>query len=226
MKRIFYLNLLIIICTFIGIASNANANDIEKRFIDAGLVDLNTIDNTIQVDLVNSAPEKNYFQENFYGGLNKCYLRKEVAVKLSQAQKLLKTNYPELSLQTLDCARPRSVSEKMYQKMKVTKYEKYVANPKTGSMHNYGIAVDITIVDSTGKELDMGFSPFRKGNMEIYWQFAKMKLGKKRTKQQKANLQLLSNTMINSGFIPLSHEWWHFDGMPKDQARKMFKIIE
>jgi D-alanyl-D-alanine dipeptidase len=153
-------------------------------------------------------------------------LRKEVAAKLSQAQKILKTNHPELSLQTLDCARPRSVSEKMYQKMKGTKYEKYVADPKTGSMHNYGIAVDITIVDSTGKELDMGFSPFRKSNMEIYWQFTKMKLGKKVTKQQKANLQLLSNTMISSGFIPLRHEWWHFDGMPKDQARKMFKIIE
>jgi D-alanyl-D-alanine dipeptidase len=93
-------------------------------------------------------------------------------------------------------------------------------------MHNYGIAVDITIVDSTGKELDMGFSPFRKSTIEMYWQFANMKRGKKLTKQQNANLHLLSATMRNSGFIPLSHEWWHFDGMPKDQARKMFKIIE
>lgn len=215
-----------IIVSIIGIVTNADANDIEKRFTDAGLVNVNAIDPTIQVDLVNSDPQKNFFRENFYGRLNKCYLRKEVAIKLSQAQKLLKANYPELSLQTLDCARPRSVSAKMYEKMKGTKFEKYVANPQTGSMHNYGVAVDITIVNSSGKELDIGFTPFRKSDMEIYWQFAQMKLGKKLTKQQKANLQLLAATMKSSGFIPLSHEWWHFDGMPKDQARKMFKIIE
>jgi D-alanyl-D-alanine dipeptidase len=226
MTRSIYIIFFIVIFAFIGIVTNADANDIEKRFIEAGLVDVNTIDTTIQVDLVNSDPKKNYFRENFYGGLNKCYLRKDVATKLSQAQKLLKSKHPELSLQTLDCARPRSVSAKMYEKMKGTKYEKYVANPKTGSMHNYGIAVDITIVDSSGKELDMGFTPFRKSDIEIYWQFAKMKLGKKLTKEQKANLQLLASTMKNSGFIPLSHEWWHFDGMPKDQARKMYKIIE
>ena len=216
----------IIIFAIIGSVTQADANDIEKRFIEAGLVDVNTIDSTIQVDLVNSDPQKNYFRENFYSGLNKCYLRKDVATKLSQAQNILKSKHPELSLQTLDCARPRSVSAKMYEKMKGTKYEKYVANPKTGSMHNYGIAVDITIVDSSGKELDMGFTPFRKSDIEIYWQFAKMKLGKKLTKQQKANLQLLASTMKSSGFIPLSHEWWHFDGMPKEQARKMYKIIE
>jgi zinc D-Ala-D-Ala dipeptidase len=226
MNRSIYNILIIFILALIGIVTNADANDIEKRFIDAGLVNVNNIDSTIQVDLVNSDPQKNYFRENYYDGLNKCYLRKEVAAKLSQAQKLLKAHHPELSLQTLDCARPRSVSAKMYEKMKGTRYEKYVANPKTGSMHNYGIAVDITIVDSSGKELDMGFTPFRKSDMSIYWQFAKMKLGKKLTKQQKANLQLLASTMKSSGFIPLSHEWWHFDGMPKDQARKMFKIIE
>lgn len=226
MYKKLYVNLISIICIFFLIASDTYANDIERKFIEAGLVDANTIDKTIQVDLVNSNPTKNYFRENFYNGLNKCYLRKEVAVKLAQAQKLLKTKHPELSLQILDGARPRSVSRKMYEKMKGTKFEKFVANPQTGSMHNYGIAVDITIADSTGKELDMGFSPFRKSDIELYWQFAKMKLGKKLTKKQMANLKLLNETMTKSGFIPLSHEWWHFDGMPKDQARKMFKIIE
>ncbi|MFO7570270.1 MAG: M15 family metallopeptidase [Smithellaceae bacterium] len=226
MNRSISISIVVIFFALTGIVVNADANDIEKMFIEAGLIDVSSIDATIQVDLVNSDPQKNYFRENFYGGLNKCYLRKDVATKLSQAQKFLKTNHPELSLQTLDCARPRSVSVKMYEKMKGTKYEKYVANPKTGSMHNYGIAVDVTIADSSGKELDMGFSPFRKSDIEIYWQFAKMKLGKKLTKQQKTNLMLLENTMKSSGFIPLSHEWWHFDGMPKDQARKMYKIIE
>jgi D-alanyl-D-alanine dipeptidase len=139
--------LLIIVSYFLNVGNIAQANAIEKKFTDAGLVDVNTIDNTIQVDLANSDPKKNYFRENYYNGLDKAYLRKEVATKLSNAQRFLKTNHPEFSLLILDAARPRSVSKMMYEKMKGTKFEKYVANPKKGSMHNYGIAVDITIVD-------------------------------------------------------------------------------
>jgi D-alanyl-D-alanine dipeptidase len=114
----------------------------------------------------------------------------------------------------------------MYEKMKGTKFEKYVANPNKGSMHNFGVAVDITIVDENGEELDMGFSPFRKSTFEIYWQFVKMKLGFDLNDKQIGNRKLLSETMINAGFLPLSHEWWHFNGMPKDQARKKYLIIE
>ncbi|MCP3872781.1 MAG: M15 family metallopeptidase, partial [Desulfobacteraceae bacterium] len=83
-----------------------------------------------------------------------------------------------------------------------------------------------TIVDKNGNELDMGFTPFRKTTLEIYWQFAKMKLGFKLTSEQTKNRRLLFDTMKNAGFLPLSHEWWHFNGMPKNEARKRFKIIE
>ena len=194
--------------------------------MNAGLVDVNTIDNTIQVDLVNSDPKKNYFRENYYDGLEKAYLRKEVAIKLSTAQKTLKTKYSKYSLLILDAARPRSVSKKMYEKMKGTKFEKYVANPTKGSMHNYGIAVDITIIDENGKEIDMGFSPFRKSKLELYWQFAKLKMGFKLIKEQATNRKLLADTMKKAGFLPLSYEWWHFNGMTKDQARRKYNIIE
>lgn len=117
---------------FLCIGNIAQANDIEKKFIDAGLVDVNNIDNTIQVDLVNSDPKKNYFRENFYNGLNKAYLQKEVATKLSKAQTLLRSKNQGLSLQILDAARPRSVSRMMYEKMKGTKFERFVANPEEG----------------------------------------------------------------------------------------------
>jgi len=206
--------------------SLGQSNEIENKFIDAGLVDINTIDHSIQVDLVNSDPKKNYFREDYYEGLTRAYLRKEVALKLLKAQKILKAKYPGYSLLILDAARPRSVSKLMYEKMKGTKFEKYVADPKNGSMHNYGIAVDITIVDEKGQELDMGFTPFRKNTLEIYWQFIKMKMSSKLTKEQAANRKFLSDTMKSAGFLPLSHEWWHFNGMPKDEARKRYKIIE
>ena len=190
------------------------------------MVNVNSIDNTIKVELVNSDPKKNYFREDYYRGLNKAYLRKEVAVKLSKAQKLLKTKQPDYSLLILDAARPRSVSRLMYDKMKGTKFEKYVANPSKGSMHNYGVAVDISIVDGNGGELDMGFSPFKKSTLEIYWQFAKIKLGFNLNDEQIGNRKLLSEIMLSAGFLPLSHEWWHFNGMPKELARKKYQIIE
>lgn len=204
----------------------ATENETEKKFIRAGLVDINSIDSTIQVDLVNSDPDKNYFREDYYGGLNKAYLRKEVAVKLSSAQKILGQNHPGYSLLILDAARPRGVSRRMYEKMKGTRFEKFVANPDRGSMHNYGIAVDLTIVDAAGKEIDMGFTPFRKSTIKLYWAYAKKKLGVELTDKQKENRRLLADTMTSAGFIPLSFEWWHFNGMPKDEARRRFPIIE
>ncbi len=226
MKLICYTYLIQTALLFLFFSIHAYANDIEKKFIEAGLADVHTVDKTILVELVNSDPQKNFFRQDFYSGLNKAYLQKEVAVKISKAQAILKSKKPGFLLQILDAARPRSVSKLMYDKMKGTKFEKFVANPEKGSMHNYGIAVDITITDRTGNEIDMGFSPFRKSTAEIYWQYAKMKLGFKLTKEQSKNRQLLSDTMKQAGFIPLSHEWWHFDGMRKEQARKKYKIIE
>ncbi|CAB1076024.1 Putative peptidase [Olavius algarvensis Delta 1 endosymbiont] len=226
MRYCSFLYFFIILSFFLNVGNAAQVSGIEKRFIDAGLVDISTIDNTIQVDLVNSNPKNNYFRENYYNGLDKAYLRKDVAIKLSNAQKVLKAKHPNYSLLILDAARPRSVSKKMYEKMKGTKFEKYVANPEKGSMHNYGIAVDITIVDENSKEIDMGFTPFRKSTLKLYWQFAKMKMGFKLNQKQAENRNLLSDTMKKAGFFPLSYEWWHFNGMPKDQARRKYKIIE
>ncbi len=218
--------LFIIALSLFSSTSAILANEVEKKFIDAGLVDIKTFDNSIQVDLVNSNPNNNFFRENYYNGLQKAYLREEVAKKLSNAQKILHLSHPNFSLQILDASRPRSVSKMMYNKMKGTRFEKYVANPQKGSMHNYGIAVDITIIDNKGIELDMGISPFRKSNMEIYWQYAKKKIGFSLTVKQVNNRKLLTDTMIAAGFIPLSFEWWHFNGLNKTIARQRFEIIE
>ena len=218
---------LILISTLLVLLAslNCHANEIEIKFIEAGLVDIHTVDESIKVDLVNSDPDKNYFRENFYDGLNKAYLRREVVKKLSKAQKHLKAVFPSYSIQIMDAARPRGVSWRMYDKMKGTRFEKFVADPQKGSMHNYGIAVDVTIVDGDGKEIDMGFTPFYKSDLSIYWGYAKLKLFDLDA-TQKENRALLSKVMQQAGFIPLSYEWWHFNGMRKDEARKQYKIIE
>ena len=140
-------------------------------------------------------------------------------------KKNLKSKFPEYSILIMDAARPRSVSQLMYDKMKGTKFEKFVANPDKGSMHNYGIAVDVTIVDRSDNEIDMGFTPFYKSNLSIYWGYAKLKMFDL-SEAQKNNRKILSTVMRKAGFLPLSYEWWHFNGMPKDEARKKYKIIE
>jgi len=216
-----------LISVFIAIMADTtcHANDIENRFIEAGLVDIHTVDESIKVDLVNSDPDKNFFRENFYNGLAKAYLRKEVAKKLSSAQKYLKSEFPDYSILIMDAARPRCVSQLMYDQMKGTKFEKFVANPAKGSMHNYGIAVDVTIVDGNGKKIDMGFTPFYRSNLSIYWGYAKLKIFDL-NESQKLSRKLLSNIMKKAGFFPLSYEWWHFNGMPKDETRIKYNIIE
>ncbi len=210
--------------TFI-INSNCFANKIEEKFKQAGLIDVHTIDKSIKVNLVNSDPKNNYFRENYYNGLNKAFLQKEVAIKLSMAQKYLKTKFPKYSLMIMDAARPRSVSKQMYDKMKGTKFEKFVANPQKGSMHNYGVAVDITIIDMNGDEIDMGFSPFYKNDFSIYWSYTKKKIFSLSDKQKK-NRKLLAEVMVKAGFTPLSFEWWHFNGVSKKKTRKQHSIIE
>ena len=218
--------LIVVVFLLDSLPINAHGNELETKFIAAGLVDVQRFDKTIRVDLVNSDPQKNFFREDFYNGLRTAYLRKEIAVKLAGAQRNLKLRNPGYSLLVLDAARPRSVSVLMYEKMKGTRFEKFVADPRKGSMHNYGVAVDITIVDESDKELDMGFSPFRKTRFEIYWGYVKKKLGLPLTDVQKKNRQLLADTMVGAGFIPLHFEWWHFNGMPKAEARRRFDIIE
>lgn len=73
---------------------------------------------------------------------------KKNALKLAQDQEFLVAKRSNYSILVIDAVRPRSVSYQMYEKLKNTPYRKFVADPKYGSMHNYGAAVDVILVDS------------------------------------------------------------------------------
>lgn len=128
-----------------------------------------------------------------------CYLRKEVAVQLSKVQADLKKR--GYSLKIYDGYRPRSIQYKFWE---ICPDSRYVANPKKGSRHNRGAAVDLTIIDKEGKELDMGtdFDDFTKKAHRNCISLSK---------QAQSNRKLLENIMEKHGFIGLSTEWWHFD---------------
>lgn len=201
------------------------SNEVEQRFIDAGLIDVQTVDSTLLVMLVNSNRHNNIFRKDLYGGLEKAYLQKEVALKLKRAQAILKKRYPSYSLCILDAARPRSVSRIMYETLRFTQFKKFVANPTSGSMHNYGIAVDISIHNGE-RLLDMGPTPFFKSRLKIKLMYLRKQKGKKPSAEQLKNCKVLSTVMKEAGFYPLSFEWWHFNGLKKATARRTYKIIE
>lgn len=74
-----------------------------------------------------------------------------------KAQRALKELHPSYSLIIYDAARPMSVQKKMWNVVKGTSKYKYVSNPnRGGGLHNYGLAVDISILDSFGQPLPMG----------------------------------------------------------------------
>ncbi len=126
----------------------------------------------------------------------------------------------------MDAARPNSVSWMMYEDVKGSVFERYVANPNSGSMHNYGAAVDLTIVNKKGKRIDMGLIPFYKGRLGVkiayVWQD---KILGGVSEKAKMNRKLLKDVMLEAGFFPLSFEWWHFNGFKKSFIRANYKMI-
>lgn len=102
------------------------------------------------------ATTNNFVGRNLYGVFNRAYLQKLAAEKLDRASANLKIAQPKYKLLIFDALRPRSVQHLLWDKVKGTDQQKYVANPQSGSIHNYGFAVDLSIVDESGKELDMG----------------------------------------------------------------------
>jgi len=107
-----------------------------------------------------------------------------------------------LGLKIYDAYRPYSVTIKFYE---VTPDTNYVADPRKGSKHNRGCAIDLSLIDlKTGKELDMptGFDSFSKKAGANYQNLSK---------QEIANRELLKNVMQAHGFRVLSSEWWHYD---------------
>lgn len=217
------LSLICILISFLPLFAG-DIPPIEKLLIDRGLTDINSIDPSIKVDLKYSSAD-NFLKEDVYGDLNHCYLQNDAAVKLGKAQKILKKTFPGFSLIIYDGARPLAIQKKMWDIVKGTKQEPYVANPAAGSIHNFGAAVDLSIVDETGAPLDMG-TPF-----DFFGDLAQPRLEEKYlkegklTKQHVRNRQLLRNVMTEAGFIPLMIEWWHFDAFTKKEIKEKYKII-
>lgn len=151
------------------------------------------------------ASEDNFAGEAFYDKDDPILLRREVALGVMQANKILRRKKgTKYSLIIYDAGRPQSAHEKMYEWAKEYKKEEYFAKPERGSIHSFGCAVDVSILYEE-KPLDMG-TGFDELS-EFSWTSREQELSPK----QKANRELLREVMKAWGFEGIDSEWWHFD---------------
>jgi D-alanyl-D-alanine dipeptidase len=161
------------------------------------IVDIKEVNPRIIIDM-KYATEDNFMKKRLYDS-NTCFLRRSTAIKLDAVQKELEGM--NLGLKVWDCYRPLAVQQALWA---ILPDERYVANPKTGSRHNRACSVDVTLVDSEGKELPMptGFDDFSPRAYHHYQDLPDQAI---------RNRELLKGLMEKAGFIPLLEEWWHYD---------------
>jgi zinc D-Ala-D-Ala dipeptidase len=206
-------------------ARERNMCELEKKFRNAGLMNVKDIDESLVVEL-KYASSNNFMGTNVYGDMNQCYLQRDAALKLKKANDILKKHDPRLRILVADGCRPRSVQRKMWEIVKGTPNQKYIANPAAASMHNFGAAVDVTIVDEKGDRLDMGVPMDHFGVLSHPCEEARLLREGKLTQKQVSNRRLLRDVMVKAGFQPLSIEWWHFNAVDRKIAMQKYRIIE
>ncbi|SEF58812.1 M15 family metallopeptidase [Parabacteroides chinchillae] len=200
--------------------------DLDSLLSSKGLINIRTLDSTICVEL-KYAQQDNFMNQAVYKGLSQAWLRFEAAGMLVKAQRLLKLEHPAWTIVVYDAARPMSVQRKMWSLVRGTDKTNYVSNPANGGgLHNYGMAVDVTILDETGIPLPMG-SPFDYFGEEAHTsnEEALLKQGKI-NQQEYNNRRLLRRVMTKAGFRIISYEWWHFNACSRTDARRLYPVID
>lgn len=178
----------------------------------------------VTVDLRYGSPN-NFVGRDLYSPLDCAWIRREAANGLAQAHVLLQREAPGWGFLVLDAMRPQRVQEALWASLEGTGLEMYLANPVRGSIHSFGMAVDITLVDSLGREQDMG-TPFddlsEKSHPKLEQDFL---AGGELSTAQLRNRHLLRRVLTESGFQGIGTEWWHFDFGDRDQVRSSLPRI-
>ena len=165
-----------------------------------------------------------YFERGIPGAIRRVYARQTVANMLLTAENSLPDGY---KLKIFDAWRPIAVQKALYNEyysslqytfkgMKKSERElKEIASrfvsypsedPNCPFVHSTGGAVDLTIIDASGRELDMGtdFDEFSDAAHTAYFESTTFH-------NIRNNRRLLYNAMISAGFTNYPSEWWHYD---------------
>ena len=175
------------------------ASPVQEEEPEAELVDLHEVDPTIVIDL-RYASARNIAGRPLYQPNMPALVRPSVAAKLVKAQnELLPRGY---RLKIWDAYRPKAAHDQLWQ---LYPNKNYVGNPTDGlgSLHTWGVAVDATLVDDKGRDVQMptDFDEFTPAAMLKY-------TGK--DPFVKGHLHTLQRAMAHAGFLGMRTEWWHF----------------
>jgi len=229
LKHIFMQNKIISILFLLLVVINANAQkkvDTNTSIEQQGMVDIHSLDKTIRVSLMYSR-SNNFTGEVLYTDLTKAYLHPLAAHALVKAQAKLKELRPDLSLIIFDATRPMSIQQKMWDKVKNTSKDIYVSNPANGGgLHNYGLAVDISICKLNGDTITMGTKVDHMSLASHVDNENNLVTKRIITKEAQQNRELLRLVMQYAGFKPLRTEWWHFNFRSRAQAKQFFKVVK
>ncbi|MDR1695410.1 MAG: M15 family metallopeptidase [Endomicrobium sp.] len=146
--------------------------------------------------------EDNFLKKNVYKdfGIDSVYVHKEVYDKLKALEPVLKEK--KLKLVIFDAYRPLEVQKAMWE---ILPDGRYVANPKTGSLHNRGTAIDVALAYEDGKYLEF---PTEFDSFEAKAAHTYVCAPEERYKCE--NRDLLKSLMESTGLTALRTEWWHY----------------
>jgi D-alanyl-D-alanine dipeptidase len=191
------------ICTFLCLVSckSQTATTIVTKsqtiVNDTTFVNLKNYSNDFVYDM-KYATSDNFLKAKVYD-CAECFLRfKTVKALIEANDSFIKLGY---KIKLFDCYRPLDIQKKMW---KIVPNPSYVADPSKGSIHNRGGAVDITLVDVNGKELEMG-TPFDFFGIEASHNYPNL------SQEIKDNRELLKKVMMEKGFNIFDSEWWHYN---------------
>lgn len=178
----------------------------------------------VAVDLRYQTPD-NFVGRDLYSPLDCAWIRREAGEGIARAYAALQTRAPGLRFLILDALRPQRVQEQLWASLQGTGLEMYLANPVRGSIHSFGMAVDITLIDGDGRELDMG-TPFddltEKSHPKLEADFLARGV---LSAQQLTHRQLLREVLTDAGFRGIGTEWWHFDFGDREQVRALLPRV-
>jgi D-alanyl-D-alanine dipeptidase len=201
---------------------------LEQLLLQRGLVRVQSLDPSLRIELRYGTTD-NVVGRDMYGDLTEAYLQPEAARMLVEANAFLKEKHPHYTLYIYDAVRPRRVQQILWDALDHPPGERkrYIADPKEGSLHNYGAAVDLTILNTTTDTLLDMATDFDHFGVLAYPEREEALLERgDLSEEQVHNRRLLREVMTRAGFLISTSEWWHFSTMSREEAAARYEIVE
>lgn len=178
----------------------------------------------IAIDL-RYASSNNFVGRDLYSPFDCAWLHRDAAAALERAVAWLKQRRPGHTALVLDALRPQRVQQQLWDALAGTGLQMYLANPARGSIHSYGMALDITLLDEAGRELDMGTGFDDMTDLSHPALEEGFLVAGALSDAQVANRRLLREAMLEAGFFGINTEWWHFDCGDRELVRASYRRV-